>query len=186
MAYVYVYSPFTAKNLGRDCYCSCCWNCTACAGCEHRSGFSSLGFCCPIDIGGASYITAGTAIKFYGSSNVGSIRTVQKSGFCGVSPGSPWDDALIVKLYRYANAVCYMGQFFYGHLQTRVANGVYNNPNGRVMGFVPACCPTECYFGLHVHLGRDQYAVTRNLVCDAVFYAGSSWFFRWVWPEGEC
>lgn len=184
---VYVLSPFTGKNLGRDCYCSCCWNCTTCSGsCVHKSGFSSLGFCCPIDIGGAGYIQASTQVKFYGNSYIGSIRTERRSGFCGTSPGSPWDDAVIVKLYRYPNGVCYIGQFFYGHLANRISNGLYNNPNGLIIGTVPACCPSSCYFGVHVHMGRDAYAATRNLACDSVFYAGSSWVFKWTWNDLEC
>lgn len=133
--YVYVYSPLTAKSLGRDCYCYCCWDCNRpCPGCTHVSGGSSWGYPnpgFPIDIGGSSLISAGAAVRFYGT--VDSIRTRRRTDFCASNPGAPYEDAVEVELYRYANASCYLGKLFYGHLYDRISDGVYNYPDGLLL-----------------------------------------------------
>ena len=178
MPTIYVYSPFTALMLAQATYCD--------GGGTHESGFGGLGMCCPIDIGGSQYIQAGTAVRFYGSSGIGSIRTIRRSGFCSPSPGSPWDDAVVVELYRYANASCYIGSLFYGHLANRVSDNVYNNPSGLQLGTIPSCCPTECYFGVHVHIGRDAYGTSRSFSCYSILYVNSTWFYSWYYNDGTC
>lgn len=188
MPTVYVYSPFTAQVFGLNCYCNgCCQNC-GCNDCTHPPGFSTLGMCCPIDIGGSAYIAAGTAARFYGSAGIGSIRTIQMSGLCtSPNPGSPWDDAVMVELYRYDNAICYIGTLFYGHLSGRIPNAIYNNPNSQILGYVPACCPASCYGSVvHVHVGRDTSGQSRSLTCSSILYAGSTWFYSWYYNEGTC
>jgi len=191
-AYIYVYSPLTAKSLGRDCYCYCCWDCNRpCrpTDCTHISGGTAWGYPnpgFPIDIGGSSIISAGAGVRFYGT--VDSIRTRQRTDFCASNPGAPYEDAVEVELYRYANAYCYIGKLFYGHLYDRIPNGVYNYPDGLLLGKVPSCCPACncCYFGLHVHVSRDSSGESNtDIMCDNMLYAGSTWIYRWI-DSGRC
>lgn len=176
--YVYVYSPFTAEVRGLNTYCI--------DGSPHYSGFSAYGMCCPVDIGGTSYVSAGSSVLFYGSSNIGSIKTIRRSDFCDGNYGSPWEDAVFVELYRLSNAQCYIGTLFYGHLSNRIANGVYNSVQGRVLGKLPAAHPTCCcYTYPHIHVGRDTNGQTRSLACYQVLSKGVSWFYRW-WFNGAC
>lgn len=179
MAYASVLSPFTAYNLGQATYCS--------GGGSHQSGFSSQGFCCPIDIGGSAYIAEDTPILFYASSIVGSIRIYHDENFCIYTPPVEYEYAVIVHLYRYADAQCYIGKLFYGHVNNRVSVGVYNRSvyQGMSLGTILRCC-ADCYGGVHVHIGRDEYGESPSLACNQVLYEGSSWFYRWYWEDTWC
>lgn len=130
----------------------------------------------------------GTQVRFYGTSGIGSIRTTRQSGFCAVSPGAPWDDAVIVDLFYDTNGQCYIGSLFYGHLRNRIANNLYRSPftNLPPIGTVPECCPASCYDGLHVHMGRDGFGQTTPAGCHAPLTGGSSWVYKWTFNEGSC
>jgi len=181
--YVYVYSPLTAYMIARTCYCSS--NCASCSG-THSSGFSALGFCCPVDVGGGG-TPSGTNVKFYASAEIGSIETQRQTGFCLANPPAPYEDAVIVYLYRYANAECFIGKLFYGHLSNRVSNGIYNRTQyqGMTIGKTLACCQ-DCYGGVHTHMGRDTVGATQAYSCCANLTQGSSWIYRWYWQDGPC
>jgi hypothetical protein len=180
--YVYVYSPLTALMTAQSCYC----NCNPCSGCPHSSGFSNLGFCCPTDIGGSG-TPAGADIKFYGSTYIKSIVTEQRTNFCQANPPAPYEDAVVVYLYRYENAVCLIGKVFYGHLYNRVANGTYNRPQyqGLRLGESPACC-AACYGGVHVHMARNTGGQTIAYNCYASLSQGSSKIYQWYWNDAWC
>jgi hypothetical protein len=136
MAYIYVYSPYSGANWGQATYCFIPGN--------HNAGFLAN----PIDIGGGA---AGGAVRFY--SSVGSIRTTRNTGLCAVNPGAPWNDGVMVEMYRYANASCYIGKVYYGHLSNRIANGTYNSPNALQIGTLsPNTCNCNCYNGVHTHV----------------------------------
>lgn len=178
MPQTYIYSPFTAQARGLNTYCI--------DGTPHYSGFSGFGMCCPVDIGGTGYVSAGTSVPFYCSASIGSIRTIRRNNFCDGNFGS-WEDAVFVELYRFANADCHIGTLFYGHLTSRIANGVYNAPNGRVLGYLPAAHPTCCcYTYPHIHVGRDTNGITRSLSCYQLLTKQTSWFYSWFYNDGMC
>ncbi len=173
MPYAYLYSPFTAQVRGLATYCI--------DGSTHNSGFADIGMCCPVDIGGTAYVNTGSTVLFYCNSAIGSIKTTQRGNFC-VGDWGPLEDAVVVDLYRSANAVGYIGSMFYGHLSTRIVNGVWNSPNGKVLGRVPGvstvCC---CYTYPHVHFGRHANGTTRSLNCYQLLTRGVDWFYRWYY-----
>lgn len=211
MAYYYVYCPFSgAEQWGQDCYCDNCGNgspcndggyCTACGStdCPHRSGITNL--CCPIDIGGA----IGTAVRFYGGSNIKSIRVIwtgptwdrgngcygpNNDGdvLCGIAPPANFcwvDEGVKVELYcAYGAQGPVIGTVFYGHLQDRIANGVYDEPNGKILGYLgdQNCNNCDCYDGIHVHVARDPNGSSYHRDCGTPL-STSHPIYRWSGPD---
>jgi hypothetical protein len=174
MPYAYVYSPFTAEVRGLATYCI--------DGSTHNSGFANYGMCCPVDIGGSQYISTGSTVLFYCNSAIASIRTIRRNDFCVGSFGSPYEDAVFVQMYRSPNAVGLIGTMFYGHLADRIVDGVWNTPNGRVLGRLsgihPTCC---CYTYPHIHVGRGTNGTTISLSCYQLLNRGVDWFYRWYY-----
>ena len=161
MAFIYVYSPYSGANWGQANYC-------------YISGSHPAGFLAnPIDIGGGA---AGAAVRFY--SSVGSIRTTRNTGLCSVNPGSPWNDGVMVELYRNANASCFIGRVYYGHLSNRIANGTYNSPNTLQIGTLASdTCSCGCYSGVHTHMTGT--GTPNSFTCGQQLYGGSTWIYRW-------
>jgi len=182
----WVYCPFSgATSQGQDCYCGSCAGgaacntggyCTACGGaqCPHNPGINGL--CCPIDIFGA----ANKAVKVHVSSNILSMRTTRVGPsdngdpLCGTPPPAnfAWvNEGVKVDLYcKYGAQGTLIGTVYYGHLRNRIPNGGYDNPYGRIVGYlgdrdcctcpepcvnpVPNNCKCDCYKGIHVHTER--------------------------------
>lgn len=170
MAYVYVYAPVSGWNWGQDTYCS---------GGQHTV-VSALGGCCPIDIGGAS---AETPLYFYGSSLIKSIRTRRVSGVC-VSDPAPWTYGVVVDFFGQLNAQCPIGTVGYGHVKSRIADGVYNT-NSIEIGRLPPNCGCSCSTAIHVHIQRTGGS-SQSFSCYQYLYAGSTWIYRWYWNPAWC
>lgn|GEM_PF-5911190 len=159
----YIYAPVTGYNWGQATYCS--------SGNPHTV-VSVLGGCCPIDISGS----AGSILRFYGSSAIQSIRTRQVTGVCRVDP-APWTDGVVVDFYALPNGQQYIGSVGYGHVRNRVNNGIYN-VNTLQIGDLPPDCACGCSSGVHVHI-QFSGGITRNFSCNETLYAGSTWIARW-------
>lgn len=197
MAYYYVYSPFSGTLWGQDCYCGNCLDgnpcnsggfCTSCGStqCKHNTGISGL--CCPTDIGGS----ASTAVKLYVSSNILSIRTIRTGpnddgdALCATAPpsGFEWvNEGVKVELYTGQNGGgTKVGTVFFGHLKSRIANGVYNSPNGIRIGYLgDQDCNCACYHGIHTHMerssGNSGYTYHRNCYTSLTT---STAIYRWT------
>lgn len=168
------------SNLNNTCNggSSCCADygrCTSCGnstgGCKHNTGITGLAK--PVDISGA----ANTAVKCYVNSLVKSIKTIRtgpkppgrggcpgdstnnNDALCSTAPPSTFcwvDEGVKVELYCELNACGYIGTVFYGHLRNRIANGTYNWPNGKIIGYLGnQNCACACYSGIHLHMERS-------------------------------
>ena len=164
MSYVYVYAPVTGLNWGQATYCS--------SGGAHTV-VSCLGGCCPIDISGSQ----GNSIYFYGSADIKSIRTTRVSRVCADTTLIPWTDGVVVDIYGQLYGQCYLGSVGYGHLEERVADGLYNS-NTLKLGKLPANCNCGCSSGIHVHMQRTNGS-SNSFSCYQQLYAGSTWVYRW-------
>lgn len=166
MAYAYVYAPFNGQNWGQDTYCF--------DGSPHPTEV----YCCPIDIGRPNNDV--TSIYFHGSSNIKSIRISHYNDICGPSP---WRDGVIVELYGQLNAQCYIGAVFYGHVNNRIDEGVYNANSIKIGDACPDNCNCNqnglCSSGVHVHMERSG-GYSNSFGCYDPIYAGSTWIYRWA------
>lgn len=210
MADFYVYVPFSgATGGGKDCYnnnCNVgnpCLNqptntCTACGAadadcvnaipCKHCSAWG----CCPVDLPGAQF----TACKIVTGTNVQSIKTTRVGGLCTAPAGWEWvREGVRVDLYCALNgpANAWVGTVFFGHMQNRVADGVYNASGSGVVKTVGTigggnCC--GCYTGSHVHLERLQPAGVTGATYGFNYGASlptSQWLFRFTKSNvGNC
>lgn len=199
MADYIVYGPFSGTLWGQDCYCGNCSGgspcnsggyCTSCgsgdANCRHNTGINGL--CCPTDVGGA----ANTAVKLSLSSNILSVRTYRTGpsddgdALCATTPpsGFGWvNEGIKVQLYNAPNGLrTLVGIVFYGHLTSRIANGIYNNPNNLTIGYLGSQdCNCACYHGIHVHMERSSWysGYTYHRSCyTSVIYATA--IYRWT------
>jgi len=171
MAYIYVYAPINGTQAGQDLYCD---------GKQHNPGI----LCCgENDILGA----ASSAVKFYSSSYIKSIRTTQLGNLCATSPpaGFEWvNEGVKIELYcNYDAQSALIATLFYGHLTNRIANGVYNSPNSRTLGRLGSQdCNCACYDGIHVHTECDSsgYRIPRG--CGVGVYTTSQ-MYRWTVPD---
>lgn len=199
MAYYYVRSPFSGIQQGQECYCGQCANnnncnnggrCTDCGSIECRHNTGITGLCCPVDILGS----ASTGVRLYVSSNIRSIRTIRTGpnddgdGLCRTAPpaGFEWvNEGVKVRLYCGYNAGgILIGTVFFGHLMNRIADGIYNSPSGRMMGYLgDNDCDCPCYDGIHAHMERSSangYTYYRN--CGTQVYTSTS-IYRWTGPD---
>lgn len=199
MANYYVYSPFSGTLRGQDCYCKNCSNgtpctnssgsCTSCGSsqCLHVAGIN--GTCCPMDVSGP----ASTLVRLRVNSNVKSIITTRTGPnddgdvLCQISPptGFGWvNEGVKVRMYTGIDGGgSLIGTVFFGHLGSRIANGLYNSPNLRVMGALGSQdCNCNCYAGIHVHMTRSSgnggfsyhHACNFSLTTSSLVY---SWTF---------
>jgi hypothetical protein len=188
MPYGYVYAPTSGSVWSLDCYCSWpgCNSTPPCggAGCDHVI-VGGAGFCCPIDVGGGS---DGTVISFRANSVVQSIQIERISNVCS-SGSSPWTDGIKVHMYRYPNAVCYMGTVLYGHLRDRTADNQTINRGGsdwnQYLGMLPSDCACGCSSGIHIHM-ETNVGSRNSRTCGASVYEGTSWLYNWYWNDGWC
>jgi hypothetical protein len=200
-----VFAPFSGQSWGRGCYCAtlncdvgndvdcspngqqddppCLAGCV-CGGfncsCTHGAGILSN----PIDIGPG---TDATQIKFYGTSNILSIKTTRIDDFCNPNPPPGFEyinHGVKVDLYcQTGGQSVIIGTVFYGHLQNRIANGTYSTGLwGRVLGDLGPNCACSCSSGIHVHMTRNSGGSTNLLGCYASVTAGSTMIYQWVWP----
>jgi len=197
-----VLAPFSGSNWGRGCYCAtlicdgggnfdcspggvqdnppCLAGCICGGdpcGCTHGAGYLTN----PIDIGGGAN---GTDIKFYGTSNILSIKTTQINDFCAVNPPPGFDfidHGVRVDLYCKSGGQNLIGTVFYGHLQNRIANGTYSTGLwGKFLGELGPDCNCNCSDGIHVHMTRSSTSGSTNaLGCYAGVAAGSTMIYQW-------
>ncbi len=204
----WVYIPFDGATVkGQECYCDNCASgspcittgglCTDCGKneCKHAIGFDNL--CCPIDVSGP----ASTGVKLVVSSGIKSIRTIkvgrsnvppydpqnQIDAICSLAPpaGYEWvDEGVKVELWSGLGATgSKMGTVAFGHLRSRVANGVYDNPSFaiRTLGLLGNSNPDVCcYHGIHVHVAAANgvykvYPAYRR--CDTAVGTGNAMYY---------
>jgi len=197
--YYYIWSPFSGTLKGQDCYCNNCANgnpctdsggfCTVCGSsqCNHPAAINGL--CCPVDIFGG----ANTTVVLRTSSGIQSIRTTRTGPLpnndgdllCASTPpsGFAWvNEGVRVRLYTGTNGGgSLVGTVFYGHLKSRIANGTYNSPNLRTMGYLgDQNCNCSCYTGIHVHMARSSgnSGYTYHRYCNYPLVTSSS-VYRW-------
>ena len=198
MAYYYVYSPFAGTMKGQDCYCknlcsggaSCTNSNGGCncgvSGCLHPAAIN--GTCCPVDIAGP----ASTAVRLRVSSNVLSIVATRTGpnddgdGLCASSPpsGFEWvNEGVKIRMYTGSSGGgTLIGTVFYGHLKTRMANGTYNSPNLKVVGYLGNTdCACSCYSGIHTHMTRSSgnSGYTYHHACNYSLTTSST-LYRWT------
>lgn len=130
--FIYVYCPTSGTIVGRPSgYCS---------GGAHPSVCLTQ----PYDISCSS----GAAIVFKASSNIKSIKTTYTaSGVCYRSEvPTPHDAKLKVDFYLNTGGVYWAGSVCYAHVNTPVANGIYN-VSSKTIGYVPSNCSCSCASG---------------------------------------
>jgi hypothetical protein len=211
MAYCYVYIPVSnAIGKAKQCYNNNCQNgggpcltqatnsCTNCGNneacdqslpCPHCSGINGMTRRGCADIGGP----ANTAVKCYVSSNIKSIYTT-KTGpnddgdlLCANTPppNFAWvNEGVKVKLYCAPDGQGpIIGTLFYGHLKSRIANGVKNSPHGKILGYIGDLnCNCICYNFFHVHMERDSIGSTNSWAYGQSL-STSFWVYRWSGPD---
>ncbi len=154
MPWYYVYSPLSGYCTSRIS------NQTYCSGGPHAITGGS-GFKLPLDLVISS--PGVQRLDFWGSSNIGSIRTTRRSNMCIVSPGTPWNDAVDVEMFTGPNASgSYIGTVRFGHIDSPIQNNIYNSLNGQYIGWTPGectcrpCACYDCYTARHVHMEIRQ------------------------------
>lgn len=196
-------------DMNNDCLNRVTNQCTTCgsqqscntpgAACPHCAGIDGL--CCAADIGGA----ANTAVRLRCTASIASIRTVKTGrnndpafdpvnngdGLCRFPPPLPgfaWvDEGLRVELYcNYGATGQLLGTVFYGHLRNRIANGVYNDPNGLILGYLGnqdcgAPC-NGCYSGIHLHMACSSNGTRNSWPYDTPL-SYSQWIYRFTGPD---
>lgn len=144
--------------------------CSAC--CKHYILEEWLNYAYPADINCAP----GGWVRFYGSSNIGSIRARQTTGVCGNQTGAI-NEGVKVEVYGGSNAASgYIGTLHYAHLANRIAHHtIINRPSGGwqsnppALGTTPTPVPPNqrCYMSHHVHLQIFGTGMGRsNLSCQ--------------------
>lgn len=202
MTYYYVDSPVTGMGGGQYCYCKICANgtscnsngaCTPCGqsteGCPHDPGFDNL--CCPVDIEGA----ANAAARFYARGGIPSIRVTwtgpcpcppnNGDRLCRIIPPLSWvNEGVKVELFcQFDGAGTLIGVVGYGHLRYRINPGVYNYPDGLILGYLgDQDCRCDCYRGIHIHMARST-GYTYPWGCGTTYlYMGASPVYRFDGP----
>jgi hypothetical protein len=116
-----------------------------------------------MDIFGA----ANTAVVLRTTSTIQSIKTIRTGpnddgdALCASAPppGFAWvNEGVKVLLYTgTGGGGSLVGTVFYGHLKSRIANGTYNSPNLKTIGYLgDQNCNCACYQGIHVHMARSS------------------------------
>lgn len=183
----YVYAPFNGDVNALDCRCSCSDGLNCGTGCKHiiPCGGGSAGWQKPIDIGGAAALTA---VKFYGSSQIKSIRTTKVACVClpEHDPGLIARYGVSVDLYLDTGGVQYIGTMLYGHLDktTRIANNLYSSGlSGKQIGKIANCCGSpcscDCSSGPHVHSQAKGPVIRNTFNCESMPVQGSTWIYQW-------
>lgn len=137
LTYVYVYSPVSGSIVGIPAgYCSC----SPPSNCPHPSVCLTQ----PFDVS----CPGGTPIQFKASSDIKSIRTTYYGyGVCYRSEvPTPWDAKMKVDFYLQPNGQYWAGSVCYAHINSPVANGVYN-VNTKTIGYIPGSCSCSCGSG---------------------------------------
>ncbi len=166
MSQYYIYAPFSGQiwaypPSGSYCYLTG----THYPGC----GLGSQEDGKPMDIGAG---WDGAGIYFHASTNVLSVQTIrQKNCLCNVMPPEGYgfiNKGVLVKLYWGLNAdpSSYIGAVLYAHIKNRIANGIYNNPNGLLIGTLGPDCNCDCSRGIHIHMAKSGGAILNpSLYC---------------------
>lgn len=177
---IYVYAPYSGQNWGQATYCS--------GGAAHTIVGGS-GWANPIDIGGGS---DGTALKFYASGLVRSIRTTKIPYICANQGLTPWTNGVLVDMYLDLSGTQYLGSLIYGHVKERIGDNLYSSGLwGKQIGKLPPdlcasgqcnCAITTCCSeGIHVHMERKGPVVAVNaFTCWASLTAGSTWLYNFT------
>lgn len=170
MAYAIVYSPFNGTQGGQNNYCD---------GTAHNPGV----LCC----GESDLYGYQSQYVYFRAGYVKSIRTTRVSGLCLNPPGPPneWvDEGVKVEMFCNENGGgVFVGTVYYGHLVNRIANGLYNYPDGLYLGRLGSVAPGGCYGTIfHVHMECDQngYRYPRN--CSVPIYTSTP-IYRWIVPD---
>jgi len=175
MATAYVYAPKTGTNMGQVCYCNNP-NCV-CPGCVHTVVRQNEGWVSPLDISSNSGLdiylyAAGTYVK--------SVRTERVGWICGNTTLTPWTNGVLTHLYKDTAGTNYIGGVMYGHLENRIANGLYTSHWGIRVGTTPQNdCDCGCYDGHHIHIQRKNGS-SNTFNCGNTLYAGTTWIFKWT------
>jgi|GEM_PF-5130705 len=217
MATFHVYSPKAGRVVSLDCYCGkqCANNeaircgqiddpdCDSpcgcppedsnCGECDHRT--VGTGFRYPIDIRG----NANDVIRFFGSSNIQSIKIkYETSTICRSSTGSgDVDNGIKVYLYACPDAIAGFGQIIYGHLKVRenyVDDGEVINRGSQSwfaknlgLGQLPGCCGVgcmsgfcTCYGSVHVHVNANKGGTRPSMTCGVTDLTTTSVIYSWT------
>ncbi len=185
----YVYAPAgTGANPNSRWDATCGSGSRYCSGSCHGTNAGIL----PIDILAA----ASSWIDFWCDPGVLSIRTISQPGNgCGTSPGSPWDDAVLLEMWSGPKvgsnpSGSLLGSVHFAHLATPFigtldtgwdANGILRGwSQWAVVPPVGTCsCPT-CYTGPHVHMAPVSSYTCHNtsLACSSSpIVKGSTWIY---------
>lgn len=161
----YVYAPVSGQITGLATYCD--------DGTTHPTAL----LVSPIDVDDQP---ESQSVLFHADTGVKSIRTTQYNCMCSCSCQSPYADGVKVEMFTAQNAGgTKIGEVFYLHLSSRVANGVYNT-NSKTVGWVPSDTNC-CYFGTHSHFERSSGGSTRaDLYCYQSVGAGTTWVYRFT------
>lgn len=188
--------PTKGCDVGTNC-CNDMGACRDCApnACKHKTGINNM--IKPMDISGP----ANTAVKLFVSSNISSYlvnwtgpKTNRRGNGCFnennnddhlcLSPppsGFCWvDEGVLVDLYAYSNGCGYIGSIFYGHLINRHSKGLFNFPNGKIIGYIGSTnCNCDCYKGFHVHLECSSGGMPSYRACGTPI-STTSRIYRWT------
>jgi len=172
--------------------CTACGSAEPCPTCHHCIVF--VGGSNPIDISGP----ASAAVKLITSWNVQCVRVTRKGlnddgdGICTDLPpaGFEWvNEGVLVELFRTKSGntpIGPVGNVYYGHLRSRIANGIYTSTTGfwlalGYLGQTDCACP--CYRGIHVHMEQgwvngvtlSQYGFNYNASLST-----TQWLYRYT------
>ncbi len=127
--------------------------------------------------------SAGSAVYFYGSSNVASIRTNKFDNV--VCPGNgAISHAVRVSMFPQADAGgTRIGSVLFVHIANRVDDGVYNQRSIQV-GTITDGYVSGCFTGPHIHMQETDEAQAQTgsgLCCNVPVYADSDVVYKWVY-----
>ncbi len=183
MTRVFCYSPINGQVWATDTYCY-----GQHAGSLHPTVFGG-GWCCPIDVGGATagagcWCYVGTQPNDSGVPGVASVGIRFLSGLCASQYVAPWTLATQVDLYQGNNGQGWIGSVLFGHLIQDGSQGIWNiDPSlGSTVAYVgsfPNDCQCDgCATGIHTHMQRWNGS-TRGLSCAESLTEDASWIYYW-------
>lgn len=147
-----IYAPLDGKVTAMETYCK--------SGNTHKAG---IGAGCQSNNPATMYRptdieTQSTSVRFYGSSNIKSIKTTTCGILCGSKPSEGWmSNGIFVELFSDIAGKNKIGTVYYGHIKTFSIknNTLYtSNLNGLELGTIPSSLPPACtcYSTIHVHM----------------------------------